>query len=107
LQFSVNPYVANPGPARQAMRISINDSESGVVELTGPSLIECEMPLPMSGALDALCVTFDMPDAARPSDFIAGSPDRRLLGASFAWLRVLACITSGDTLTGGVKLLGT
>ncbi len=62
----------------QTVRIQVNGTEIGTVEVSAYSVIECEIPRGALAGHERIEVTLDLPDAAVPAQLGVSSDDREL-----------------------------
>jgi tetratricopeptide (TPR) repeat protein len=95
MTFSASPFAPSTRPF-QRFTVLVNDFPVGEVKMDAPADVEIEVaPNSPPAQLNTLVITFDLPDAAKPSDFDNASTDQRVLGLAFRRLEIAPAATRG------------
>ena len=83
MSFSVTPFAPREKPY-QRCAVLLNDIPLAEFDIDRPDELSVWIPADVVSELsDEMILTFELPDAARPTDFAGGNTDDRLLGLAF------------------------
>jgi hypothetical protein len=103
LFLNLRPHIVPGRLDAQHLRVTVSGSVLAQFRLTRPAARACRIPWHLIEGRKTLDIRFDLPDAARPSDF--GGTDQRRLGIAFSSLRLFADATgaasAAEPRTGG------
>ena len=87
MTFKLRPQIVEGRLDQQRLGVSVNGVAIDEFVITRRTTRSCLLPWAVLRGRSSVDVSFDLPDAARPSDF-GTSTDDRLLGVAFASLRL-------------------